>query len=59
MGSLTGAVAGGYLLGFLTITLNTLLPQRLLDFRQAFVFAIVILVLLFRPRGLISGAERV
>jgi branched-chain amino acid transport system permease protein len=59
MGSLTGAVAGGYLLGFLTITLNTLLPQRLLDFRQAFVFAIVIIVLLFRPRGLISGAERV
>src|SRR5574341_1034791 len=56
MGSLTGAAVGGYLLGFVTITLNTLLPQELLDFRQAFVFAIVILVLLFRPQGLISGA---
>ena len=56
MGSLTGAVVGGYLLGFVTVALNTFLPQGLLDFRQAFVFAIVILVLLFRPQGLISGA---
>lgn len=56
MGSLTGAVVGGYLLGFVTVALNTFLPQDLLDFRQAFVFAIVILVLLFRPKGLISGA---
>src|SRR4030067_913036 len=32
MGSLGGAVAGGYLLGFLTTTLNTLLPQRMLHF---------------------------
>jgi branched-chain amino acid transport system permease protein len=62
MGSLTGAAVGGYLLGFVTIALNTLLPQALLEFRQAFVFAVVILVLLFRPQGLISGeysAERV
>ncbi|MCK4899074.1 MAG: branched-chain amino acid ABC transporter permease [Anaerolineales bacterium] len=57
MGSLTGAVVGGYLLAFVTIGLNTLLPQSLLVFRQAFVFAIVILVLLFRPQGLISGAS--
>jgi branched-chain amino acid transport system permease protein len=56
MGSLTGAIVGGYLLGFVTVTLNTLLPQGLLDFRQVFVFGIVILVLLFRPQGLISGA---
>jgi branched-chain amino acid transport system permease protein len=56
MGSLTGAVVGGYLLGFVTVALNTFLPQGLLNFRQAFVFAIVILVLLFRPQGLISGA---
>ena len=56
MGSLTGAVVGGYLLAFVTIALNTLLPQGLLEFRQAFVFTIVILVLLFRPQGLISGA---
>lgn len=57
MGSLTGAVVGGYLLGFLTVGLNTVLPQGLLDFRQAFLFGIVILLLLFRPQGLISGTQ--
>lgn len=62
MGSLTGAVLGGYVLGFVTVGLSSLLPQGMLDFRQAFVFAIVILVLLFRPQGLIAArqsAERV
>jgi branched-chain amino acid transport system permease protein len=62
MESLVGAVVGGYLLGFLTVGLQFLLPQKLLDYRQAFVFAIVILVLLFRPQGLVRGtsaAERV
>ena len=54
--SLTGAVVGGYLLGFLTVGLQLLLPQGLLDYRQAVVFAIVILVLLFRPQGLIRGS---
>jgi branched-chain amino acid transport system permease protein len=53
--SLTGAVVGGYLLGFLTVGLQLLLPQELLDYRQAFVFLVVILVLLFRPQGLIRG----
>jgi branched-chain amino acid transport system permease protein len=62
MESLTGAVVGGYLLGFLTVGLQSVLPQTLLDYRQAFTFTIVILVLLFRPQGLIRGtasAERV
>lgn len=59
MGSLTGAVVGGYLLGFLTIMLNTFLPQEWLNYRQAFVFAIVIIVLLFRPQGLISRSYSV
>lgn len=55
MESLVGAVVGGFLLGFLTVGLQAVLPQNLLDFRQAFVFLIVILVLLFRPQGLIGG----
>lgn len=55
MESLTGAVVGGYLLGFLTVGLQLVLPQELLDYRQAFVFAIVILVLLFRPEGLVRS----
>jgi len=57
IGSLTGAVVGGYVLAFVTVALNTILPQELLDFRQAFVFLIVILVLLFRPQGLVSGKQ--
>lgn len=57
MESLTGAVVGGYLLGFLTVGLQLALPQYLLDFRPAFVFGIVILVLLFRPQGLIRGTR--
>ncbi|MEZ4709211.1 MAG: branched-chain amino acid ABC transporter permease [Caldilineaceae bacterium] len=61
MESLLGAVVGGFALGFLTVGLQMVLPQSMLDFRQAFVFLIVILVLLFRPQGLIggSGEERV
>ena len=62
MESLLGAVVGGFLLAFLTVGLQFILPQELLDFRQAFTFFIVILVLLFRPQGLVQGshsAERV
>lgn len=55
MESLLGAVVGGFLLGLLNVGLQSVLPQNLLDFRQALVFAIVILVLLFRPQGLIQG----
>lgn len=54
MDSLEGAVLGGYLIGFLTVGLQTVLPQAALEFQQAFLFLIVILVLLFKPDGLIS-----
>lgn len=57
MESLLGAVVGGFALGFLTVGLQMVLPQSMLDFRQAFVFLIVILVLLFRPQGLIGGSS--
>jgi branched-chain amino acid transport system permease protein len=59
MESLTGAVLGGYLLGLLTVGLQMVLPQSMLDYRQAFVFAIVLLVLLFRPQGLVRGGTAV
>lgn len=55
MGSLVGAALGGYLLGFLTVGLQLALPQLLLDYRQAFVFAILILLVLFKPEGLVKG----
>lgn len=62
MGSLTGAVLGGYIIGFITVGLQIFLPQALLEFQQAFLFMIVIFVLLFKPDGLIStqkSTERV
>jgi branched-chain amino acid transport system permease protein len=56
MENLKGAVLGGYLLGFLTVGLQTWLPQALLDYRNAVLFGIVIVILLLRPEGLIAPA---
>jgi branched-chain amino acid transport system permease protein len=55
MNSLTGAVVGGYIYGILFSLISLLLPQSLLDYRDAFVFAIVILILLVKPEGLVRG----
>lgn len=55
MQGLSGAIVGGYLLGALTVGMQLLLPQGLLDYRDAFTFGVVILVLLFRPQGLVPG----
>lgn len=53
MGSLSGAVIGAYALGALSVALQLLLPLELRPFRDAFLFAAVFLVLVFRPNGLI------
>ena len=55
MESLAGAVVGGFVLGFLTVGLQVILPASLLEYRAAFTFLIVIVVLLFRPQGLVPG----
>jgi branched-chain amino acid transport system permease protein len=55
MRSLTGAVVGGFVLALIDTTLNYNLPQDLLKFRDAFTFSLVILILLWRPEGLIRG----
>jgi branched-chain amino acid transport system permease protein len=55
MRSLSGAVIGGVLLAFIDTSLNYTLPQDLLKFRDAFTFSLVILILLWRPEGLIKG----
>jgi branched-chain amino acid transport system permease protein len=54
-GTLVGATAGGFLLGAVTRLMEIVLPNDLVGFRDAFVFAAVIAVLVLRPQGLIPG----
>jgi branched-chain amino acid transport system permease protein len=79
-GSISGAMLGGYALGFLEVLLTALpglgdilpasstnpaliaffktyLPGSLTSYRDAFVFIILILILLFRPGGILGTAE--
>jgi branched-chain amino acid transport system permease protein len=46
-------VLGGVIVGALTVALQTALPFELLPFRDAFVFALVLVMLVLRPQGLI------
>lgn len=55
LGSLTGAVAGGMLLGIVEVLAQVLLPPSLVEFRDAFVLGFVILLLLVRPQGLLPA----
>ncbi len=62
MGSLVGSVVGGYTVGMSSILLQTFLPSAYRPFRDTFVFAIVIVILLARPQGLVlssAAKERV
>jgi branched-chain amino acid transport system permease protein len=52
LGSLFGAAVGGFLVGCGATVLQAVLPRDLGVFRDAFVFLLVILVLLARPQGL-------
>ena len=52
MGSLRGAVLGGYVFGAIFVGLQAYLPLELRSYRDAFAFAAVIVMLLVRPQGL-------
>jgi branched-chain amino acid transport system permease protein len=54
MRSLTGAVVGGFVVGFLFTALATFLPAEYQNYRQALLFVIVVAVLLFRPGGIVG-----
>lgn len=56
LGSLPGAVVGGFVLGFIEVTLGAWLPQEALPFKDAVSLTIVILILLWRPQGLLGRA---
>jgi branched-chain amino acid transport system permease protein len=55
MGSLLGAVVGGFALGTLTVALDIVLPGGLQPYRDALLFTLVIAMLLLMPRGLVRA----
>jgi len=59
MGNLTGAVAGGMLLGVIEVLLRAFLPDSLLSYRDAISLTLVIAVLYIYPDGLIPRRESV
>ncbi|HFD14790.1 MAG TPA: branched-chain amino acid ABC transporter permease, partial [Rhodospirillales bacterium] len=57
VGSIGGAVLGGYLLGLAEVMFVGMLPPIYSGYRDAFVFATLILVLLLMPNGLLGRPE--
>lgn len=57
LASLRGAIAGAFVLGFLTVALQAWLPADLLAYRDVFVYAAVIVILLVRPEGLLPASS--
>ena len=54
LGSLVGAVLGGFVLAGIEVGLDATLPNGALPFRDAFALLIVIVILYFRPEGLLG-----
>lgn len=59
LGSLTGAVIGGFILGIIEVSLRAYLPDNLLAYRDAISLTLVILVLFFLPQGIVPRRESV
>jgi branched-chain amino acid transport system permease protein len=57
LGSLGGAVLGGFFLGVVQVALAAYLPSSILPFQNALVFVAVIVVLLLRPTGLLGQRQ--
>lgn len=61
LGSLRGAVLGGFALGLAEVLLRSRLPDGLANLTEGVVFVLIALLFIFRPQGLITvaRAERV
>jgi len=59
IGSFPGAIVGGIILGLLETFLVGYLPDALAQYRDGYVFLVLILVLLVRPSGLFGKPESV
>jgi branched-chain amino acid transport system permease protein len=58
VGSIPGAICGGYILGLAEVLFVGLLPPIYSAFRDAFVFATLILILLIMPDGLLGKSTK-
>jgi branched-chain amino acid transport system permease protein len=56
-GRISGAVVGGVVLGALSSLLGAYLPDGLAPFRDAFVFSLPVVILVFRPEGLLAPPD--
>ncbi len=54
MGSLVGAALGGFIVGVVSVLLQSYLPADLRPYRDAFVYLLFIAFLLWRPEGLMQ-----
>ncbi len=61
LGSLRGAVIGGFALGLAEVLLRSRLPDSIASLTDGFVFLLIALLFIFRPQGLVTvaHAERV
>ncbi len=57
LGSLRGAVLGGFALGLAEVLLRSWLPDGIANLTEGFVFAIIAIFFIFRPGGLITVAK--
>lgn len=57
IGSLGGAVLGGFILGIAEMLFAGLMPTEITPYRDAFVFVLLILVLLVRPNGILGSKD--
>lgn len=55
MGSLVGAVVGGFVVGIGSVFFQVVLPEAMRSNRDVWVYALVLLILLLRPSGLVKS----
>ncbi|GAB1456245.1 branched-chain amino acid ABC transporter permease [Spirochaetota bacterium] len=58
IGNISGAVLGGFILGFIEIMIVAFLPE-LTGYRDAFAFVFLIIILLVKPAGLLGKKQTV
>ena len=59
LGSTTGALLGGFLLGILEVFIVAFLPPEVGPYRDAIVFSLLIVFLLVRPAGLLKANREI